>query len=205
MVIVRLHRVKLDANRDLAEAAQGDAEAEQAWQEYHRFLTEAKGAVTQRYAAGLYLDLHGHGHAIQRLELGYLLTPAQLRQPDDSLNQHPTYESSSSIRTLSVRSPLSFTELLRGPTSLGAFLEAEGFPSVPSNVTPDPGTDDYFDGGFNTSTHGCRAGGVICAVQIEANRVGVRDTEINRARFAASLAAVIDAYLRVHFGIDITP
>ena len=205
VVIVRLHRVKLDANRELAEGAQGDAEAEQAWQDYHRFLGEAKAAVTERYTGGLYLDLHGHGHAIQRLELGYLLTPAELRQPDDSLNKHSSYESSSSIRTLSVRSPLSFTELLRGPTSLGAFLEAEGFPSVPSNVAPDPGDDDYFDGGFNTFTHGCRAGGVVCAVQIEANRVGVRDTEANRARFAASLAGVIDAYLRVHLGIDITP
>ena len=205
VVIVRLHRVKLDANRDLIEGAQGDAEAEQAWRDFHRFLADAKNAVNQRYTGGLYLDLHGHGHAIQRLELGYLLTSAQLRLPDDSLNQQQSHEISSSIRTLSVRSPLSFTELLRGPTSLGALLAGEGFPSVPSNAAPDPGDDEYFNGGFNTVTHGCRAGGQICAVQIEANRIGVRDTEINRARFAASLAAVIDAYLRMHFGIDITP
>jgi N-formylglutamate amidohydrolase len=205
VVIVRLHRTKLDANRDLAEGAQRDAEAEQAWHDFHRFLADAKSAVNQRYTGGLYLDLHGHGHAIQRLELGYLLTPAQLRLPDDSLNQQPSHELSSSIRTLSVRSPLSFTELLRGPTSLGALLEGEGFPSVPSNAAPDPGDDEYFNGGFNTLTHGCRAGGVICAVQIEANRIGVRDTEINRARFAAALARVIDRYLELHGGVDVTP
>ena len=205
VVIVRLHRLKLDANRDLTEGAQGDAEAEQAWQDFHRFLADAKGAVTQRYTGGLYLDLHGHGHAIQRLELGYLLTPAELRQPDDSLNHHQPYETSSSIRTLSVRSPLSFTELLRGPTSLGALLEREGFPAVPSDATPDPGDDEYFDGGFNTVAHGCRGGGVICGVQIEANRVGVRDTEANRARFATALARVLDRYLELHTGVDITP
>jgi hypothetical protein len=205
VVIVQLHRVKLDANRDITEGAQGDAEAELAWQDFHRFLTDAKNAVGRHYTGGLYLDLHGHGHATQRLELGYLLNPAQLRQPDDSLDQHQTYETSSSIRTLSVRSPLSFTELLRGPSSLGTLFEAEGFPAVPSEATPDPGGDEYFPGGFNTFTHGCRAGGVICAVQIEANRIGVRDTEENRARFAAAVARVVESYLGMHYGIDITP
>jgi hypothetical protein len=63
----------------------------------------------------------------------------------------------------------------------------------------------YFDGGYNTDTHGCRGGGTICAVQIEANRVGVRDTEENRARFAAALARVVERYVHLHYGIDITP
>jgi hypothetical protein len=203
VVIVRLHRVKLDANRDLAEGAQGDPEAALAWQEFHRFLTDAKNAVSHRYPGGLYLDLHGHGHTVQRLELGYLLGPEALRRPDDSLaDQH---EVLSSIRTLSVRSPLSFAELLRGPSSLGALLESEGFSAVPSHVNPDPGDDEYFAGGFNTVTHGCRGGGTICGVQIESNRIGVRDTEENRARFAGALARVIEQYLTLHYGVDITP
>lgn len=205
VVIVRLHRVKLDANRDITEGTQGDAEAEQAWQEFQRFIAGAKTVVDQRYTGGLYIDLHGHGHAIQRLELGYLLTAHDLARPDDSLDDQPAYEVLSSIRTLSVRSPLSFSELLRGPSSLGALLEAEGYPAVPSNATADPGDDEYFAGGFNTAMHGCRAGGVICGVQIEANRIGVRDTEENRARFAAALARVIEQYLAVHYGVDITP
>jgi hypothetical protein len=205
VVIVRLHRTKLDANRDLAEGAQGDAEAELAWQEFHRFISDAKTALDQRYDGGLYLDLHGHGHTNQRLELGYLLDRQQLRQPDDSLDRTQTYESSSSIRTLSVRFPLSFAELLRGPTSLGALFEQEGFPAVPNDATPHPGDDAYFDGGYNTDTHGCRAGGVICAVQIEANRVGVRDTEESRRAFAAAAARVVERYLEMHYGIDITP
>ena len=205
VVIVRLHRVKLDANRDIAEGAQGDAEAEIAWQEFQRFLTDSKSAVTQHFTGGFYIDLHGHGHAVQRLELGYLLTGEDLGLPDDSLDSRSAFEVSSSIRTLSARSPLSFSELLRGPSSLGALLQAEGYPAVPSDATPDPGDDEYFSGGFNTGLHGCRAGGVICGVQIESNRVGVRDTEENRARFAAALARVIERYLDVHYGLDITP
>jgi hypothetical protein len=176
-----------------------------AWEEFHRFLDHAKAAVRERYTGGLYLDLHGHGHVIQRLELGYLLERDQLRLPDDSLDQHATHEDASSIRTLSVRSPLSFSELLRGPASLGALFEREGFPAVPSDATPHPGDDEYFTGGFNMGTHGCRAGGVICAVQIESNRIGVRDTDENRARFAAALARVVERYLEMHLGIDITP
>lgn len=205
VVIVHLHRVKLDANRDLAEGAQGDAEAALAWEEFHRFLTDAKSAVNQRSLGGLYIDLHGHGHTIQRLELGYLLDSEELRQPDDSLDSRSTYEEVSSIRTLSVRSPLSFAELLRGPSSLGALLEAQGFPAVPSHATPDPGDEEYFAGGFNTVMHGCRGGGTICGVQIESNRIGVRDTEGNRAAFAVALARVVERYLELHFGMDITP
>lgn len=205
VVIVHLHRVKLDANRDLVEGAQGDAEAELAWQEFHRFIADAKNAIGRRLTGGLYLDLHGHGHAVQRLELGYLLSSEDLRQPDDSLDSRPAFETSSSIRTISVLSPLSFAELLRGPSSLGALFEAEGFPAVPSEATPDPGDAEYFAGGYNTAVHGCRGGGQICAVQIESNRLGVRDTEVNRARFAASLARVLERYLQLHYAIDITP
>jgi N-formylglutamate amidohydrolase len=205
ILIVRLHRSKLDANRDITEGAQGDASAEQAWREFHDFLDDAKADVRQRYTGGLYIDLHGHGHTIQRLELGYLLERDQLRLPDDSLDQHQAHETSSSIRTLSVRSPLSFADLLRGPESLGAMFERAGYSAVPSDVTPHPGDDEYFTGGFNTATHGCRAGGVICAVQIETNRIGVRDTEENRAAFAAAVAQVVERYLELHYGVDITP
>jgi hypothetical protein len=205
VVIVHLHRVKLDANREIAEGAQGDPEAELAWREFHEFMADAKNAVRERFTGGLYLDLHGHGHAIQRLELGYLLASEELGLPDDSLDNRPAFEVASSIRTVSVRSPLSFADLLRGPSSLGAMLEAEGFPAVPSDSTPDPGGAEYFAGGYNTAVHGCRDGGEICAVQIESNRVGVRDTEQNRARFAGALSRVIERYLELHFGIEVTP
>lgn len=205
VVIVRLQRTKLDANRDIAEGAQGDAEAEMAWREFHQFVRDARTAVALQYGGGLYLDVHGHGHAIPRLELGYLLGGQHLALPDDSLDRRPAYESASSIRALSVRSPLSFTGLLRGPSSLGALFEREGFPAVPSDLTPHPGDAIYFSGGYNTETYGCRDAGAVCAVQIESNRVGVRDTPESRTRFAAAAARVIDRYLETHYAIDITP
>jgi hypothetical protein len=203
VVMVHLHRVKLDANRDVTEGAQGDPAATIAWQDFQRFVRDAKNEVTASYEGGFYVDLHGHGHDIQRLELGYLLDAEPLRLPDATLDAEATHEIESSIRTLSVRSPLSFAELLRGPASLGALFEREGFPSVPSDSTPDPGADPYFGGGYNSSLHGCRTGGTICGVQIEANRIGVRDTPENRRRFADALVDVVTEYLAAHYEIVI--
>jgi hypothetical protein len=203
VVMVHLARVKLDANRDIAEGAQGDAEATIAWQDFQGFVRDAKSAVNAASESGFYIDLHGHGHDIQRLELGYLLDADQLALPDATLDGEPAHETESSIRTLSVRSPLSFATLLRGPNSLGALFEREGFPAVPSDSTPDPGTDPYFSGGYNSSLHGCRTGGTICGVQIEANRIGVRDTPENRRRFAEALVKVLDAYVLAHADLDI--
>ena len=193
LILVRLRRTKLDANREIVEAAQGHPLAERTWIEYHGFIEAAKRAVVARSGAGFYIDLHGHGHTIQRLELGYLVSRTRLALSDAALDQ-PTYERESSVRTLSQASPASFPELLRGSISLGALFEAEGFPTVPSPASPNPGTAEYFDGGYNTARHGSRDGGPISGVQLEANFTGVRDTQANRERFANALVTVWQAY-----------
>jgi hypothetical protein len=193
IVIVRLRRTKIDANREISEAAQGHRLAERAWIEYHSFIEAAKHAVVAQHGTGFYVDLHGHGHDIQRLELGYLLDRATLALPDAALDS-PVHEDESSIRTLSRDSPASFSALVRGPQSLGALFESEGFPAVPSPASPSLGADEYFDGGYNTARHGSRAGGPISGVQIESNFTGVRDTQANRERFAVSLVAVWESF-----------
>ena len=193
IIIVRLRRTKIDANREISEAAQGHRLAERAWFEYHSFIEAAKHAVAARHGTGFYVDLHGHGHDIQRLELGYLLDRATLALPDATLD-NPVYENQSSVRTLSQDSPASFSGLVRGSQSLGALFEAEGFPAVPSPANPGPGGDEYFDGGYNTARHGSRAGGPVSGVQIESNFTGVRDTQANRERFAMSLVTVWERF-----------
>jgi hypothetical protein len=45
VIILRLHRIKLDANREIVEAAQGNAEAERAWHEFHGYIEAARAAV----------------------------------------------------------------------------------------------------------------------------------------------------------------
>jgi hypothetical protein len=201
LVMNRLHRRKLDANRDLEEAADGNPNAEQAWTEFHTFMETARTQIGQTFGKGFYVDLHGHGHSIQRLELGYLHTKTELQLPDSVLNLAP-YPTDNSIRKLSAANPnnLSHAELLRGALSLGALLHQRGYPAVPSPADPFPDADeDYFNGGYNTNRYGSYNGGVLDGVQIECNRNGIRDNLSNVERFADSLAVSLLQYLQTHY------
>jgi hypothetical protein len=196
IIINRLHRSRLDANREIGEAACGNSQAHAGWHDYHEFIEIAKSKVTADHQRGWYTDLHGHGHAIARLELGYDLSAATLRLSDAELDAAITYELNSSIRTFSQQSPSSFSALLRGQSSLGALLANAGYPSVPSADDPFPDVgEEYFSGGYSTERHSCKTTGVICGVQIEANLAGVRDTPENRAAFAAAIATAYAAFL----------
>lgn len=215
LIVTHLDRDKLDANRSLAAGACGSPAAEIAWTEFHEFIGVARGAVLEAAGRGWYMDVHGHGHAEQRLELGYLLTGGELALSDAGLDGTPGYEETSSIRTMSRDdAETSFAELLRGPTSLGTLYENGGFPAVPSAGDPDPGTGLYFSGGYDTRRHTCSAGSVdlggeadgrVCGVQLEANYTGVRDEGANRRRFGEATAAALEVYLRVHWGLDLAP
>jgi hypothetical protein len=201
IIINRLARSRFDANRDLAEAACGNAAAAVAWEEWHALIDTAKASAIASSGRAWFVDLHGHGHAIQRLELGYLLTNANLDLPDAQLNG---LEGSSSVRSLSQDdTSTTFAQLMRGAESLGALFAAEGFRSIPSPADPSPSGADYFDGGYNTQRHGCAASGRVCGVQIEANLAGVRDTEANRARFAEAIVKVTRAFLGARWGMTI--
>ena len=210
IVINHLARRKLDANRLQTEAACGDPTALRALNEWHAFIDAAKTTVRQSTGKGWYVDMHGHSHTKQRLELGYLLTGAQLSLSDAMLDANRSFQDTASMRTLSETAPISFSALLRGASSLGTLYSASGFPSVPSAADPGPGTDEYFSGGDNTRRHACgeeanalggTTAGVICGVQIEAHFVGVRDTQANRDRFGDATATVLASYLGTHWGV----
>ena len=195
LVISHLRRTKLDANREVVEAAQGNADATTAWNEYHGFVELAMTTATSGSSRGFYIDLHGHGHPIQRLELGYLLSSSQLDLTDAQLNTGG-YASSSSLRLAMPLTSVTFAELLRGPSSLGGLLGAST-PSVPSPAAASPGADPYFDGGYSTERHSARLPGL----QIESNFNGVRDTAANRSAFAERLVTALAAFLDTHLGV----
>ena len=200
VVISRLHRSKLDPNREIVEAAQGNVFAENAWAEYHGFIDDAKAAITERHGAGLYLDIHGHGHPIARLELGYLLTSSDLANGDPTLNA-TSFQNKSSLRALAATLDIPFSQLVRGPTSFGAYLQAGGFRAVPSPEDPSPGANPFFSGGYSTYRHGSRTGGQVSGIQIEHEFPGVRDSDGNRRVYAAVLAHVIELWMMEHFGM----
>lgn len=199
LIINRLHRRKLDANREIVEAAAGNADAEHAWREFHSFIEAAREAAVADHGAGFFIDLHGHGHPVARLELGYLLTGVELAQPDDVLAQ-ASWAERTSIRALVVATGRPLPELLRGSTGLGGLFAAEGYPSVPSPASPHPEGEPYFSGGYNTERHGSRERGTVSGVQIEAHFAGVRDHAASRDAFARALVRVLDRWFAAHYG-----
>jgi len=197
LIVCKLHRRKLDANREVVEAAAGNPVAERAWREYHGFIEASANDVRRGPGMGFYVDLHGHGHDIQRLELGYLVSAAKLGLTDQQLALDLTMMSSA-LWPIASTSGASFPAVLRGSNSLGAYLEAAGFPSVPSPTTPSPGNNPYFEGGYSTERHGTSTDRRFAGVQIEANLDGVRDTPASRSVFATALVSALDSFLRAH-------
>ena len=204
IVLLRLARPKLDANRAIVEAAQGSSFAENAWSEYHGFIDAAKDTISKEFGFGLYLDMHGHGHDVPRIELGYLLTKTDLQTSSLDL---PYMVNKSSVKTLSGVSIASnpsnttFTDIIRGPASLGTLLEARGVRAVPSGPDLAPtGDEKFFSGGYSTRRHGSRDGGVIDGVQFEHHYPGLRDTSNHRLSYANKLVEVLEVFLETHYG-----
>ena len=174
---------------------------EQAWRGYHQLIDSAKAEVERNYSRGLFIDMHGHAHVVQRIELGYLISKSELQLSDEELDTED-FILESSVRTLvgDNISNLSHSELLRGDQAFGTLLGLKGLPSVPSLQDPFPLDEDaFFSGGFNTVRHGSRDnGGNIDAIQIEMNP-DIRFDEDNRAMLIDSLATVILDYISLHY------
>ena len=206
VIICRVPRTKIDCNREIVEGAQGVAATEAVWNEYHNLIRMAKEAVTSSHGRGLLIDVHGHGHTLQRIELGYNLTTSTLNQSSFTTAD----KNSSCIRELANRTRVTFQELLRGSLSLGTFLTTRGYPSIPSLTDPNPGktngTDnDYFSGGYTVEIHGTMSPntGTINAIQMECNFTGVRDSSESRAAFAAELVSALEEYFPLHVGMKL--
>jgi len=202
LVASHLHRSKLDPNREITEAAQGNAAAERAWREYHAFITEATAAAAARHGFAFLLDLHGHGHPIPRIELGYTLSQDQLGQSDAAFDASGLI-ARSTLRDLHARLGGSAAQLLRGQGSLGDLFAARGMRAVPSPEEPAPGESPFFAGAYTIQFHAAEPTTTkVDGVQIETYRQGLRDTAENRARFAAVVAEVFTVFLHERYRYD---
>jgi len=202
VILCRLKRTKLDANRDSVEAAQDDKYALRAWQEYHHYIGIAKKKIETDYGSGLFFDMHGHGKNPDgfydlRNWLGYLLSGSELDLSDAVLNTN-SFKNESSIRALVDSSSSSFIEVLRGANSFGAILDSIGFKSVPSVNDPGPNGKRYFSGGYKTVRHGSKNGGMISAIQVEAPKPGIRENQTTWSKFSSAFVSTISIYYTKH-------
>ena len=202
VILCKLKRTKLDANRDSIEAAQENKYALRAWQEYHHYIEVAKNKITNDQGSGLFLDIHGHGKNPDgfydlRSWLGYLISSEELDQSDGVLNTN-SYQSKSSISAWVDSSSYSFIEVLRGKVSFGSILDSLGYKSLPSINDLSPDGMRYFSGGYNTARHGSRSGGVISSIQIELPKPGIRDNQSTWSSYSKALNSTINEYYKVH-------
>ena len=200
VVINRLARIKLDANREIKEAAQGNKEAELAWQQFHGFIGSAKADLHKRCGKGLFVDMHTNGHSEKWLELGYLLSAKDLGGNDAALDAAAMVKKSA-LRSLATVNGAKLSALVRGPASLGGKLQSAGVKVVPSPKHKDPAGGGYFSGGYNTQQHGSRDGGAVDAMQVESH-FSLMDTEAKRLAYAKKLAAALLAWLKEQYGVD---
>lgn len=198
LVLSHLHRSKLDPNREIKEAAQGNPKAVRAWEEYHAFIEKARETVVKQHGLAFLIDMHGQSHQGERVELGYLHSPTELAQTAELLNA-PEFIAKGSMALLVEQSGLPYAEVLHGSQSLGALLAAKGYRSTPSPQMPVP-DEPYFKGGYTTARY-CK--GLTTGLQVEVNRSRLRDTPANRLKFAQVFAVVLDDYLTQHLNISL--
>lgn len=193
VVINRLHRVKVDCNSGIEEGTFGVPKSLAAWKSYHATIEAAKSAVGGR---GLLLDIHGHSHAENWIELGYGIGRDKLNcaafEPRDTTIGRLYEEHKTSGRDVDA------CNLVQGSDSLGGLLERSGYKVVPSPAYPIPGDGNYFSGGYSVLFHGSKRGGRFDAIQIE-SPFELRSSASARRRYADSLGRAVAEYLRLHY------
>ncbi|MFM7645271.1 MAG: hypothetical protein ACKO41_01010 [Sphingomonadales bacterium] len=194
LIICNLIRKDIDQNRDKPEATCGDSRMEAPWEAFHDQIDEAIKEAVAQHGYCIYIDLHGHGHPEQRLELGYMLSDNELKEIYQTKTNFSKQHSLSNYVTAS-EGKVQLHDLLFGPQAFGTLMAKEGFPSVPSAQDPFPQEEQkYFNGGYNTRRYTGVKYPQVVGWQIESNMKGVRDKG-GRPVFAAAFAKVISQYM----------
>jgi N-formylglutamate amidohydrolase len=193
LIITHLKRSKLDQNRPLPEANCNNEQTVAIWNRFHNSIDTALQLASKQWSQSLYIDLHGHGHANQRLELGYLLSDDELRNPATILPDK------TSIASLITSTKMSAEDLLIGKKAFGSIIASKGFAAIPSIQDKAPLANElYFDGGYNTKRYTSTSTYPnVFGWQIESNK-DVRFTATKRSAFAKALAASIMEYYQLN-------
>jgi hypothetical protein len=200
IIVNHLHRKKLDPNREIGEAAEGNIVAETAWNEYHAFIDSAKRMSVRQFGKGFYADIHGHGHKNQRVEIGYGLNSDELNVPDAELNGFP-YTDLSSLSNALPDARWSHAQLLHDSMSFGSFLEFNGIRATPSVQEPYPEDEKFYSGGYSTRRHTAADAAPVFGLQIELN-LDLRENSQSRRDAATRTAGALIQYLNLLWSGD---
>jgi hypothetical protein len=195
VIVCNISRKDVDQNRDIDEATCGDPSMAAPWKTFHTYIDSALAEAVQKFGACIYIDLHGHGHPIQRLELGYLLNEKKLSTVYSKEEVIPVKTTSlgNLLKRLNTGDIYSW---LFGPGAFGTLMAEKGFPAVPSQQDPLPKEGEkFFNGGYNTKRYTGPDYPNVFGWQIECNYKGVRDPA-GRPAFAMAFSEVIVKMIR---------
>ena len=201
MVIGRISRKYVDFNREQKYAVvAGSTKGVSIYNTYHNRAAAASDSISKKFGAGLLLDIHGHSHDIQQIELGYLLKSSILNLSNAELGANADYLNKCSIYNLvkNNKSNSNFIDLLRGANSFGSIIYKNGLACIPHSGNLSPGSSSYFSSGEITERHGSSNGtGVVDAIQCEFNR-NARE-EANRKKTAEAIVLSVIEYMDKHY------
>jgi len=203
IIISHLSRKNVDQNREIEDGSCGNESMKKPWNQFHNYIDTALAMATRTYGSTLYIDLHGHGHTVQRLELGYSLNGTEL--PDISKkNKQADLAAKSSLNNLfRLNSKADFEELMIGENSFGTMITKAGSAAIPSKQMPVLNEGEkYFNGGYNTRKYTSSAYPQVFGWQIESNYKGVRDPE-GRPVFAKNFSDVIMKFIKENTDIKL--
>ena len=190
-IVVNLHRNRMDADVAYIDATQANRLAEMVWREFHGLMAATRQYIQTRHERGLLVDVHGHAAPV--VELGYLLSSAELLQTDQALND-PFFVNRTSIRALAQDNQSTLSYILRGGGSLGAMLAQAGVATSPSPAQPVPGAG-YVAGGAVVSAYGSRTSGHLSAVYLQVPPA-LRTDAPARDAFAEVLVESLNGYFQ---------
>ncbi len=173
-IISDIHRSRVDLNRDLKEAAEGNPKAKTIWHTWNNMLSFYTEDAKERNGKVLYVDIHSHDNN-DTFQLGYNISA------DAYLDVYYGRRTREVSTMDSI--PGDIYSKLFGPYSFKRSLELMGL----RTFIPD-GNEMYFNGGRNVETFN---GNGTAAIQIEAPYT-LLHTDLKRA--ARGIAFAIQSF-----------
>lgn len=199
IIINHVARGKVDQNRRLEYGACEDEKAILAWNNFHQATDSILAHTVEHFGYAFYIDLHGHGHSNQRLELGYGLTKKDLQKMYEGQDLEGYARKSSMANFIDLNPEINIRELFFGQLAFGTSLNKEGLAATPSQEDSHPvGEEPFFSGGYNIRRYTSSEYPSVFGVQIEINYVQTRDSLENARAFAFALANAYTHFVQNH-------
>ena len=149
-VIADIHRNRVDLNRNIEEACQGNTRAKKIWYDWDILIREYKYYILDYNRKGLHIDIHSHNNS-NEFQLGYNLSARNyIRLCNGNNVRGSTLDS---IENYNLR------DMIFGSHSINNILISSGY-----KVFFPRGNETYFNGGRNIEVY---SGNGLGSIQIE--------------------------------------